>query len=170
MTIRPEKDIDAKAVRKLNEAAFEGTVEAQIVEDLRGNEPECVSMVAVEDNSIVGHVFFSPVILKGEWGKLEGMGLAPMAVLPEKQRQGIGTELAKRGLEELNKRDCPFVIVLGHPHFYPRFGFERASIYGIRSQWEGVPDEAFMILWLDRSKSGEVPGTAFYREEFDQAM
>ena len=79
------------------------------------------------------------------------MGLAPMAVLPAWQRQGIGTLLVKRGIEMLKRRSCPFIIVLGHPEYYPRFDFERASGTGIRSQWEGVPDEAFMILILDQA-------------------
>ena len=101
---------------------------------------------------------------------IEGMGLAPMAVLPAWQRQGIGTLLIKRGIEMLKSRSCPFIIVLGHPEYYPRFDFERASNYGIRSQWEGVPDEAFMILILDREAMQGVSGVARYRNEFDEAV
>jgi putative acetyltransferase len=98
------------------------------------------------------------------------MGLAPMAVLPDMQRRGIGTQLINAGVEELRKRRCPFIIVLGHAGYYPRFGFEKASLYGIMCQWEGIPDEAFMILWLDRTKAGSVSGLAKYREEFSEAV
>ena len=97
------------------------------------------------------------------------MGLAPMAVLPERQRQGIGSELVETGLAELRERDCPFVIVLGHPEYYPRFGFEPASRHGIKCEWE-VPDEAFMILVLDGARMPEAGGRACYRAEFSEAM
>ena len=118
----------------------------------------------------MGHILFSPVKIEGRAKTIEGMGLAPVAVLPAWQRQGIGTLLVKRGMEMLKSRSCPFVIVLGHPEYYPRFDFERASNYGIRSQWEGVPDEAFMILILDQAAMQGVSGVARYRNEFDEAM
>jgi putative acetyltransferase len=70
----------------------------------------------------------------------------------------------------LRSRDCPVIIVLGHPEYYPRFGFVRASLHGIRSQWDGVPDEAFMIMILDQSAMKGVSGVARYRDEFDEAM
>ena len=97
------------------------------------------------------------------------MGLAPMAVLPGHQRKGIGSELVRAGLAELRERDCPFVIVLGHPEYYPRFGFEPASGHGVKCEWE-VPDEAFMILVLDEARLPEAGGTARYRPEFSDAM
>ena len=93
-----------------------------------------------------------------------------MAVLPEFQRQGVGTDLVKTGIQMLKKSACPFVIVLGHPEYYSRFGFEPAFRYGIKSQWEGVPDHAFMILWLAQSRTNGVSGIAKYRDEFNQAM
>jgi putative acetyltransferase len=96
-----------------------------------------------------------------------GMALAPLAVLPEYQRQGIGSALVKAGLQILHSRCCPFVMVLGHPGYYSRFGFEPASRAGLRSQWEGVPDEVFMVLILDSSSMADVAGIARYRLEFD---
>jgi putative acetyltransferase len=93
-----------------------------------------------------------------------------MAVLPAWQRQGIGTHLIQKGIEILKDRGYPVVIVLGHPEYYPRFGYERASNYGIRSQWDGVPDEAFMIRILDRAMMEGISGVARYRDEFDEAM
>jgi putative acetyltransferase len=98
------------------------------------------------------------------------MGLAPVAVLPDRQRGGIGSSLVKRGLEILRDRGCPFVIVLGHPEYYPRFGFELASNYGLYSQWDGVPDEAFMVMIMDHASLKGVSGVAKYREEFNEAM
>jgi putative acetyltransferase len=76
----------------------------------------------------------------------------------------------RRGLEVLQKRSCPFVVVLGHPEYYPRFGFERASTFGLRSQWDGIPDEAFMVLVFDPTVLPDGGGVARYRDEFDNAM
>jgi putative acetyltransferase len=73
-------------------------------------------------------------------------------------------------LELLRPENCPFVIVLGHPEYYPRFGFERASLFGIRSQWAQVPDEAFMVLIIDKGVMAGISGTAQYRQEFDSAV
>jgi len=97
------------------------------------------------------------------------MGLAPMAIAPERQRQGIGSRLIEAGLKVLRQQACPFVIVLGHPEYYPRFGFVPASGHGLACQWEGVPDEAFMVLILDKAFMAGVSGVARYRDEFDEA-
>jgi len=85
------------------------------------------------------------------------------------EKTGVGSKLIKTGIEILKKSKCPFTIVLGHPEYYPRFGFEPASRYRITSQWEGVPDHAFMILWLDKSRINDVSGIAKYRDEFNEA-
>lgn len=98
------------------------------------------------------------------------MGLASMAVLPSRQREGIGSNLVKQGLKVLRDRFCPFVIVLGNPDYYPRFGFELASKYSITSQWEDVPDEAFMILIFDEVAMESIAGVAKYRDEFDETI
>jgi putative acetyltransferase len=93
------------------------------------------------------------------------MGLAPMAVVPGRQREGIGSRLVREGIERLRARRCPFVVVLGHPEYYPRFGFEPASRRAVRCEWD-VPDEAFRILVLDEESMSGVSGLARYREEF----
>ena len=170
MLIRQEKPEDINKIRSLNVLAFGQFLEAIIVDKLRANCAEVLSLVAVADEEIAGHILFSPVAIEGPHGIIKGMGLAPMAVLPDRQRQGIGAQLIQRGIEELRKVSCPFIIVLGHHEYYNRFGFERASTYGITCQWEGIPDEAFMILWLDKTMAGQVSGLAKYRDEFNEAV
>jgi putative acetyltransferase len=168
--IRHERRRDIGAVRIVNERAFGLPEEADIVDQLRKSCGNLLSLVATRGKMIVGHILFSPVIIGGGDRVIEGMGLAPMAVLPEYQRQGIGSALVESGLATLRDRSCAFVTVLGHPEYYPRFGFERASMRGIRCQWDGVPDEAFMILVLDPSVMKGVSGVATYRDEFNPAM
>jgi len=170
MIIRQEKPEDVIDISALNELAFGQPQEAKIIDKLRNNCGNLLLLVAIENGKIVGHILFSPAEIEGPRGVIKGMGLAPMAVLPEMQRQGIGTQLVKKGIEELRRFQCPFIIVLGHPEYYPRFGFERALLYGVKSQWEGIPDDVFMILWLDTSKAGQVSGLAKYREEFNEAV
>jgi putative acetyltransferase len=114
-------------------------------------------------------VLFSPATIESRQIAVPGMALAPMAVLPECQRQGIGSKLVRSGIEKLEKRRCPFVIVMGHPEYYPRFGFEPASCYGIRSEWE-VSDDVFMILVLNGSKMKGVCGLAKYGPEFTEEL
>ena len=171
--IREEGPKDIEEIRKLNEKtfmqAFGQASEANVIDRLRENCTNILSLVAVQDDHVVGHILFSPVKIDGD-KVIEGMGLGPMAVLPELQRQGIGSQLVQAGIEILKRRGHPFIIVLGHPEYYPRFGFKRASVHGIRSQWEGVPDEAFMILILNDKAMFGACGVARYRNEFDEAM
>lgn len=168
--IRPEKKGDIPAVRVVNERAFEQPIEADIVDRLRQDCESFLSFVAVDKKNVVGHIFFSPVTVEIESGKVSGMGLAPMAVLPECQRQRIGSALVEHGLAALRQQKCPFVVVLGHPEYYPRFGFRPASQYGLKSQWPGVPDEAFMVIVFDQAVMKDIKGIARYREEFDAAV
>jgi putative acetyltransferase len=170
ISVRPERPADVAAVRRVNEEAFGQPAEAAIVDALRRHCPDALSLVATEGDSVVGHIFFSPATVECGQRVIEGMGLAPMAVLPGRQRRGIGTLLARAGIATLRERRCPFVIVLGHPEYYPRFGFVPASRHGLRCQWDGVPDEAFMVLILDEGVMQGVSGVASYRSEFDQAM
>jgi putative acetyltransferase len=170
ISIRIEEPGDIPAVRSLNELAFGQPEEAAIVDTLRNHCGDLLSLVATRDGEVVGHILFSPATLEGPDGVIVGMGLAPMAVLPEYQRQGIGVALVDVGLATLRDQGCPFVIVVGHPEYYPRFGFEPASRHGVRCQWDGVPDEAFMILILDEPAMTGVSGVARYRDEFDAAM
>jgi len=170
VTVRPETPADFDQVRTVNKSAFEGGPEAELVDSLRASCPDHLSLVAEKQGRVIGHILFTPVIIENPLGGVEGMGLAPMAVLPDCQRSGVGSLLVRRGLVLLRNRSCPFVIVLGHPKYYPRFGFERASSYGLRSQWEGVPDEAFMVNVFGHGVLPEGGGIARYRDEFDAAM
>ena len=128
------------------------------------------TLVAETNGGMVGHILFSPVPIEDGSQSRQGMGLAPMAVMPNRQRQGIGSKLIEAGLEILREQGCPFIIVLGHPEFYPRFGFVPASRHGLRCQWAGVPDAAFMVLVLGEATMAGVTGVARYREEFEAAM
>jgi putative acetyltransferase len=168
-TVREELPEDIDAIRLVNIQAFDRTEEADVIDKLRENCSDLLSLVAVRQNEIVGHTLFSPAIVEGEDRTTRGMGLAPVAVRPDCQRRGIGSELIRAGIAELKSRRCPLVIVLGHPQYYPRFGFERASLYGIRSEWQ-VPDEAFMILILNESETRKIAGVAKYRPEFAETI
>lgn len=180
VTVRQEQPEDIAGVRAINEVAFAlhtrlekevgQSAEAGIVDSIRSACADVVSLVAIDAGRIVGHIFFSPVFVSTATGVVQGMGLAPMAVLPERQRQGIGSLLVQAGIDALHKRGCPFIIVLGHPGYYPRFGFVPASQHGLCCQWDGVPDEAFMVLVLDEDIMSGLSGIAKYRDEFDQAM
>ena len=166
-TIRPERPEDASRVRHVNELAFGQPAEADLVEKLRQACSDALSLVA-EDGAIVGHILFTPVIIEETGKHLLGMGLAPMAVRPDRQRQGIGSQLVRRGLDILRERGCPFVVVVGHPEYYPRFGFEPASKRGLLSQWENIPAAAFMVLVLDVHAMAGASGVAKYRDEFNE--
>ena len=168
--IRKERPAGIPARRVINEKAFGQPQEANVVDKLRQAYGGLLSLVAVVDGRTVGHILFSPAMIESKGRTVHGMGLAPMAVLPECQRQGIGLKLIRAGLDMLRSSSCPFVIVLGHPEYYPRFGFELASKYGVASQYDGIPDEAFMILIFDARAMSGVSGVARYRDEFDEAM
>ena len=165
VTIREEKLEDAVAVRRFNEEAFGQPQEARLVDLLRARRAVLLSLVATIDDRVVGYILFSPVRLETKTSDLEGAGLGPMAVLPEFQRMGIGSKMIAEGTRRLQELGCPFIVVLGHPEYYPRFGFIPASRHGIRCQWE-VPDEAFMLLPLDISRLTALSGLVWYREEF----
>jgi putative acetyltransferase len=164
--IRLERPDDAPQVRQVNALAFGQPAEADLVDGLRTACAEALSFVAEDGTEIVGHILFTPVVLEGRFEA--GMGLAPMAVRPDRQRQGIGSQLVRRGLDALRERGCPFVVLVGHPAYYPRFGFEPASKHGLVSQWEGIPDRAFMVMILDERAMEGVSGVARFRDEFNQ--
>jgi putative acetyltransferase len=170
ITIRSERPEDITQVRRVNERAFGQPGEADLVDRLRQACTDQLSLVAEDDESVVGHILFTPVRVESAGRGVLGMGLAPMAVLPDRQRRGIGSQLVTRGLDILRQRGCPFVVVIGHPEYYPRFGFEPASLHGLASQWADVPDAAFMVLILDVRAMAGVSGVARYRDEFNEVV
>ena len=169
LEIRPEKNADRGAVRAIHDAAFGQPLEGALVDALRASEG-VVSLVAERDGGVVGHILFTPVLLEPRVRGKQGLGLGPMAVLPDLQRQGIGSALVRQGLARVHRSGCPFVVVLGHPDYYPRFGFVPASDLHISSQWHDVPDEAFMIVVFDRSALPPEGAIARYRPEFDWTL
>ncbi len=177
--IRAELPEDVAAIREVNRRAFNQDQEANLVDALRANGAALLSLVATLDGQVVGHIMYSPATIGTDPGfargrvnnaevsgaEVTGAGLAPMAVLPEHQRHGIGSKLIAAGTQKLRDSGYPFIIVLGHPDYYPRFGFVPANTLGITCEWD-VPSEAFMILILDQSKIQTLSGRAKYRPEF----
>jgi putative acetyltransferase len=165
--VRQEKPEDVAAVRHINEQAFGRAAEADLVGALRAHGKALLSLVAVEGDQVIGHILFSPVTIESDGKIFSALGLAPMAVLPEHQRRGIGSLLVKRGLDECRQVGHECVVVLGHPEYYPRFGFLPASQYGIRSEYD-VPDDVFMALELREGALRGRAGVAKYQPEFNE--
>jgi putative acetyltransferase len=162
--IRDEQPGDGAAIREVNRQAFDRDQESRIVDALRDHGGSLLSLVAVTEGAVVGHIMFSPLTV----GSAVGAALGPMAVLPTYQRQGIGSQLVELGVERLRSSGCSFIVVIGHPEFYPRFGFQRAGIHGLTCEWD-VPAEAFMVTVLNPEVSGRLAGLARYRAEFSTA-
>ena len=165
MIIRSEEPKDYAGVYVVNGSAFETTAEANLVEALRKEATPIISLVADDNGTVVGHIMFSPVSLSG-LVDLKIMGLGPMAVSRALQNKGIGSALVRAGLERCKELGVGAAIVLGHPGYYPRFGFLPSIEYGIRSEYE-VPQEAFMVLELKPGYLKEISGTIQYHPAFN---
>jgi putative acetyltransferase len=170
INIRAERPEDIPGIYVVNERAFGRREEGDIVDRLRERDAGFLSLVAEEDGAVVGAILFTSAGLESEGWKIAGMLLGPLAVLPERQRQGIGSALTWRGLEILRQGGCPFVVLVGHPEYYPRFGFEHASAHGLACPWNGVPDEAWMVCILDGKAMAGASGTVRVRDEWGAAM
>lgn len=163
LNIRPQNRAgDLDAIRKLNAAAFAEHGGTEAFDVFREEREDILSLVAVEDNELIGHVLFSPVTLATPAGVAAGMGLGQLAVRPDRQNRGIGTRLSEAGIEQLRETGCPFIIVIGHAAYYPRLGFERGKLHDIRCQWPGIPDETFMVLILDQQRRDSLSGVASF--------
>ncbi len=165
MNIRLEQPTDQFAVHAVNAAAFDTLAEAELVDALRSQAAPIVSLVAESDGLIVGHILFSPVTLSGHPG-IAIMGLAPMAVAPGHQRSGIGSALIYAGIEACKKIDVAAIIVLGHPDYYPKFGFVPSTQFGIVSEYD-VPDDVFMAMELSKGSLAGKSGTISYHRAFE---
>lgn len=167
INVRDEHAEDIPVVHELNVLAFETETEANLVDILRESAGPIISLVAIEDETIVGHILFTPVELNGR-SSLKIMGLAPMAVAPERQRSGIGSALINEGLNRCGELGAGAVVVLGHPAYYPKFGFVPASTTNINCEYD-VPDDVFMVLELTADYLSAVNGTIKYHEAFAEA-
>lgn len=161
VVIRPEQPSDVDAVHAIHASAFPTDAEARLVDALRAAGRLSVSLVAVDACRVVGHVAFSPVSVEGVAG---GLGLAPLAVIPDCQHQGIGGHLVRDGLAAAARSGAGFVVVLGHPEYYPRFGFRRAGEVGLSNEYGA--DEAFMVLELQPGSLPTGGGLVTYGAEF----
>jgi putative acetyltransferase len=165
--IRPEAPEHAAGVRAVEEQAFGRSGEADLCERVLAAGGVILSLVALDEGQVVGHVLFTPVTLESGEQRMQIAGLGPVAVLPERQREGIGSQLIRAGLEAVRQQGWPAAVVLGHPGYYPRFGFEPARRYDIRFQDPNVPEEAFMVLEFRRGALEGWAGIARYRPEFE---
>ena len=166
LTIRPETPQDYAAVRAVNERAFEGPAEADLVDRLRHAVERYLSLLAEDEGHVVGHIFFSPVEVEPAATPFPLMGLAPMAVLPECQRQGVGSALVHEGLQACREVGGEAVVVLGHPGYYPRFGFKPAESYGLHCEYD-VPAEVFMASELTPGAFDGLRGLVKYHAAFN---
>jgi putative acetyltransferase len=155
--IRSEIAGDEASINALNRLAFGGPGEWQIIARLRQAKLIALSLVAEEKGRIVGHILFSWLPVRIDSRDVAAVALAPMAVHPDRQRRGIGSRLVREGLKRLPALGATAVIVLGHPHFYPRFGFSSAMARNLAGPFSG---EAFMALELEpgalRGENGKV--------------
>jgi len=167
--VRQEADKDYRGITNVNNLGFGKKNEGRLILRLRKTRkfiPE-LSLVAEIKGRIVGHILFYPIEIKSEGKIFPSLALAPMAVLPEYQKQGIGSRLVKEGLKKARKLGFKSMIVLGHAAYYPRFGFEPASRQGIRPPFE-VPEDVFLALELVKDGLKDIQGTVEYPPEFNE--
>ncbi len=164
ITIRTEVADDRQSIWNVNQAAFGGDAEANLVDALRDGRFSVVSLVAERDSEIVGHILFSRVMIVTTAGTVDALSLAPMAVLPSCQRMGIGSSLAEAGLEACRKGGNRIAVVLGHPEFYPRFGFSAELARRLKSPFGG--GDAWMALELAAGALDGVQGSVEYSPPF----
>lgn len=156
--IRPETAADIQAIRAVNVAAFPTPGEAKLVDLLRNAGRLLISLVAVEDGKVVGHVAISPINFNG------GVGLAPVAVAPDHQRKGIGKALVQAAINVCRSEAFGFIVVLGEPEFYGRFGFVPASEYNLEDEYGG--GDAFQVLPLRDNHLPSQGGRVKFAPEF----
>jgi putative acetyltransferase len=166
MLIRPESPEDFKAIHDVISAAFSSRAEADLVDRLRAEAQNVIALVAEDGGVVVGHIMFSPVTLSGGPERAIA-GLGPLAVDPPLQKRGIGGLLIRAGIAKCKLEKFGAVVVLGHPDYYPRFGFAPAREFGLR--WERGHDEAFFAIELESHYLRGVSGVIAYHRAFDGA-
>ena len=164
--IRAEEPRDQCGVFEVHARAFPQLGEAKLVDALRAAGAVTISLVAERGGRVVGHILFSPVRVEGEGGSFVAQGLAPMAVDPSCQREGIGSALVRAGLDACRAAGHTIVFVLGHPDYYPRFGFEAAAPRGLHYQGGAGYAPAFFVAELAAGSLAGRAGVVHYRPEF----
>jgi putative acetyltransferase len=167
ITIRTERPEDVDSLFQVYLAAFVRLQEAALVDTLRENNGLLLSLVAISDGNVVGGVAFSPVTLEPPENNLRLAGLAPLAVLPAYQGQGIGSGLVQIGLKLCREKGVDAVFLVGEPDFYARFGFGPASDFGIGCEFD-VPNAYWLVKELRPQALTEIKALARYRPEFHQ--
>lgn len=165
MSIRNEKPEDIDRIRHINVEAFGSDTEADLVNTLRDSASPYISLVYDRNSQPVGHVMFTPVELACDTAGIQIIALAPLAVSPRFQNKGIGSLLVNAGIQRCKAESYDATVVLGHPEFYPRFGFVPSGKYGIKSEYD-VPHEVFMILELTKNVLQGIHGTIIYHDAF----
>jgi putative acetyltransferase len=163
VSVRLEEPRDVADVRETNELAFGAPLEARLVDALRGSA-DSISLVATVDDRVIGHILFTPVSIEPS-SSARFAGLAPMSVRPEYQRMGVGGQLVRAGLEACRRGGYSAVVLVGHPEYYPRFGFVPADTKGLECEFP-VPREAFMVIELEAGIVTGLAGLVRYRPEF----
>jgi len=167
--IRGEVPSDIEAIHHVNKLAFKTDAEAVLVDRLREKGVVTLSLVAVENDRVIGHILFTPVTIESDHAKYEAVTLGPIAVLPQYQRRGIGTQLIEQAFEQCRRSGNNVVVLIGHPEYYPRFGFVPAKPKGLVSEFE-VPDEAWMVAELVENALDGISGEVRFQPEFADAM
>lgn len=164
LEIRPLQPDDVVDVDRILEAAFEGRSEAELAGILLKEEPETVALVALHAGRLVGCIFFTSARIPGSDLRIAALG--PMAVAPATQRSGVGSALVRQGLQVMRDSGYEASIVLGHSEYYPRFGFEPASRFGLSCRWP-VPDDVFMAMELKHGSLSDATGRVEYADAFN---
>jgi putative acetyltransferase len=173
INIRNEEAKDIAQVREVLCAAFPTDVESRLVDALRANGKAIISLVAAQNEQVLGHIMFSPVAITPSNAvtppggatppsEAKGIGLAPVVVHPDVQSQGVGSGLIREGLRLCKELGYDYCVVLGDPNYYQRFGFEKASQFGMQNEYGA--DDAFMLIRF--SKGDMVQGLVKYVPEF----
>jgi putative acetyltransferase len=163
--IREERPEDFERIREVNRLAFGRNAEAQLVDRLRADGLVVISLVAIEENQVVGHILFTELPIETGSAVIRAAALAPMSVVPLRQRQNVGSSLLQKGLEECAKRGVAAVVVVGHLNYYPRFGFSAEKAKCISSKYSG---SHFMVLELTPHILDGIFGTVRYPSAFSK--
>ena len=152
--VREERAGDAAAIRSVHLAAFPTPSEANLVEQLRNDGDVAASIIALADGEIAGHVLFSRMSVEADGQELHGWGLGPVAVVPDRQRTGIGSALVEAGIDRARATGVQIIFVLGEPAYYGRFGFDAKSAAPFASPYAGAYFQALALASLPQPSVG----------------